>query len=297
MARILGVGVATCDVIAVLDGYPQEDAKVRILRRRVARGGNAANSLVVLNQLGHGCAWAGVLGDDDASGWIAAELDRCGVDTRYSITAAGGSAPTSYIWVSLASGTRTIAHYRDIPELSAADFGRIPAAFDWVHFEGRHAAETSRMLQSLRAAPAPPRCSVELERPRPGAEELAAYADVVVFSRDYARAGGWTRPEAFLLEMRARLPRAELVCTWGADGAYALAAAGAVVHAPARPPAGGVVDPVGAGDTFNAGLIDALAAGAGLGEAVRRGCALAGVKCGREGLDLPRAELRRPAAT
>lgn len=49
------------------------------------------------------------------------------------------------------------------------------------------------------------------------------------------------------------------------------------------PPPGGLVDTLGAGDTFNAGVIHKLMGGATVGEAIRFGCKLAGVKCGQEG--------------
>ena len=64
MARILGVGVATVDIINSLDQYPLEDQKLRINSRSIKRGGNAANSLVILSQLGHQCAFAGTLATD-----------------------------------------------------------------------------------------------------------------------------------------------------------------------------------------------------------------------------------------
>ncbi|WP_217161034.1 PfkB family carbohydrate kinase [Thiocystis violascens] len=46
-----------------------------------------------------------------------------------------------------------------------------------------------------------------------------------------------------------------------------------------------VVDTLGAGDCFNAGVIDGLLRGLPPGEAVARAVRLAGYKCGRYGLD------------
>lgn len=45
-----------------------------------------------------------------------------------------------------------------------------------------------------------------------------------------------------------------------------------------------VVDTLGAGDTFNAGVISRLYKGDGLSEAIRFGCWLAGKKCEKVGL-------------
>ena len=51
MAKLLGIGNATLDVIHLVDGYPRENDEVRARERYVRRGGNTANTLVVLSQL------------------------------------------------------------------------------------------------------------------------------------------------------------------------------------------------------------------------------------------------------
>jgi ketohexokinase len=61
MPHILGIGIATLDIINSVDGYPAEDTEVRALRQQLRRGGNCTNTLAVLSQLGHRCAWGGVL--------------------------------------------------------------------------------------------------------------------------------------------------------------------------------------------------------------------------------------------
>ena len=66
--RVLGVGIATLDLVNEVDRYPAEDAEIRARAQRVGRGGNCTNTLAVLAQLGHACSWAGTLGDDAAAG-------------------------------------------------------------------------------------------------------------------------------------------------------------------------------------------------------------------------------------
>lgn len=286
MARVLGIGVATYDVINTVETYPPEDAKVRIIEQRVARGGNAANTLVVLSQLGHHCAWGGVLAADAASQWIMAELRRCGVDTRYARIETRGAAPTSYILLSRATGSRTIAHYRDLTEFSDGDFAGIPVPdYDWIHFEGRNIEATLKTLEALDRARHRAVRSVEIEKPRDGIEQLFNHARVLLFSRDYVHAVGWAEPAGFLEHMHRRLPRSQVFCTWGECGAYGIGPEGQVLHRPARPPAA-VVETVGAGDTFNAGVIHRLAGGGSLDNALAEGCRVAGIKCGRVGFDI-----------
>lgn len=285
MAHILGIGIATLDIINFVDGYPQEDDEVRAVGQRICRGGNATNTLVVLSQRGHECAWGGVLADEPDGARILDDLARHRIDTRYCRVERTGKVPTSYIALNRRNGSRTIIHYRDLPEFGFEDFAQIdPSSFDWIHFEGRNVAETECMLAHLRMHHPHIPFSIEIEKPRPGIERLFAGATVLLFSKGYAAHRACADPVEFLRAMRRETSGADLVCAWGADGAYALTRADQALHSPACPPAQ-IVDTLGAGDTFNAGIIDALVRGAGLAHALREACYLAGMKCGQLGLD------------
>ncbi|MEW5754769.1 MAG: PfkB family carbohydrate kinase [Pseudomonadota bacterium] len=283
MARILGVGIATLDIINVVDGFPAEDSEVRALNQTMARGGNVTNTLVVLSQFDHVCRWGGVLAEDAASHVIRQDLDRFHVAYTDCHIARTGKTPTSYITLNRLNGSRTIVHYRDLPEFRFEDFARLElAGLDWLHFEGRAVADTARMLaHARRVAPQLPR-SVEIEKPRDGIEALFADADVLLFSRVYARARGFTQAFPFLSAMRAHAPSAELVCTWGEDGAYGLTPEGRQHHVPAYPQAC-IVDSIGAGDSFNAGYIHARLHSSDLPQSLAMGCRVAGLKCSQMG--------------
>ena len=73
------------------------------------------------------------------------------------------------------------------------------------------------------------------------------------------------------------------MCAWGDSGAAAADANGTKYTSAAFPPAGGVVDTLGAGDTFNGAVISVLAGGGDLGAAVDVGCRVAGAKVGQRG--------------
>ncbi len=285
MARILGVGIATLDIINMVERYPPEDSEIRAIEQRISRGGNATNSLVVLAQLGHDCAWAGVTTDGEDGKRVLKDLARYGVHTEYSRVLAGGTLPTSYITLSRETGARTIVHYRDLPEYGCGDFARVDLnAFDWLHFEGRNVGELRCMLRRAQTlVPHVPR-SVEIEKPRPELESLFGLADVLLFSRHYAREAGYDHGPQFLERMASRSAGATLVCAWGEEGAYARAPDGGAIASPAFPPAV-LVDTLGAGDVFNGAIIDGLVRGQSLETSLLAACRLAGRKCGREGLD------------
>ena len=286
MTEILGVGVASLDIVNAVDAYPSEDSKVRAEDQTVRRGGNAANTLAVLAQFGYRCAWAGVWVDEPDGRRIVADLEERGVRTDTASRWATGKSPTSYITLSRQTGSRTIIHYRDLPELAYDAFAALDLTpYHWVHFEGRpNTDEVRRMIQQVRAHNPHAGISLEVEKARPGLVHLLHDPDLVVFSGDYARSQGHADPEAFLRDLDPAAVPGLKVCTWGSAGAAALDNAGRLHRVPAHPP-DAVVDTLGAGDTFNAGLIHGLAQGHPVPEVLAGAARLAGAKCGQVGLD------------
>ncbi len=284
MAHILAIGIATLDVINSVKVYPAEDDEIRAVSQRLCRGGNATNSLTVLSQLEHQCYWAGVLADEANVCRIETDLKNHQINTAAVLKLTEGKVPTSYITHNLSNGSRTIVHFRDLPEYPFNEFQKIDLSqFDWLHFEGRNVVATRQMLVwAKQQAPNLP-CSVEIEKQRDDIEVLFELADVVFFSKAFAQAQGHTNAPSLLNAQQAQCGNAKLTCTWGESGAWALDGK-QVLHSPAFPPSQ-LIDTLGAGDTFNAGIIDALVRGQGLGTALHFACRLAGQKCGQQGLD------------
>ena len=295
--RVLGVGIATLDIVNLVAAYPTEDAEVRALGQRIVRGGNCANTLDVLAQLDRRCVWVGVLAADRGAEFIAADLDRHGIDRGQARCVTAAATPTSYITLSRATGSRTIVHHRDLPELTAADFEQVSLdGLAWAHFEGRNPTETAQMIARVRRERPGLPVSVEIEKPRPGIEALFTAADVLIFARAYVQAtlgDSAAEPRACLERLAADADARLCLLPWGADGAYGLAAGAAEpVFAPAYPPPE-LRDSIAAGDVFNAAVIDGLlawgidaaATNAGLVALLDGANRLAGFKCGRDGLD------------
>jgi len=273
------------DIVNEVAVYPDEDSEVRALARDRRIGGNMANSLRVLRQLGHTCAWCGTYADDASGHEILAGLGRQGIDTAAAVGHAGSATPTSYVSLSRATGSRTIVHFRDLPELGAADFARVPLErYDWLHFEGRNPAETARMLDDCARRRPGLSVSMEIEKPRPGIERLFEGPGVLFFSRAFARNCGFDDPKAFLANQWQRTSADILLLPWGEHGAYGQARGAAPRFAPAHAPVE-LVDTLGAGDVFNAAVIDGMLRGLDLSRMLARANRLAGHKCGRRGLE------------
>ena len=281
MSNILAVGVATLDIISLVKTYPEEDSEIRALTQRRARGGNAANTLVILSQLGHAAHWAGVLPQSSDADWVAADLQRYGVCLDAVSHVKQGSLPVSHILLSQATGSRSIVHYRNLPEYSLDQFKSLNlAAFDWVHFEGRNVPDLGKMLEMVKRKGMA--CSLEVEKPREGMEKLFHWPDVLLFSRNYVQHKGFDSAESFL--QQAKFKNQKIFVSWGEQGAWAKAGQQQMLHC--RHKVSKVVDSVGAGDVFNAGVIHGLCSGQALAEVLNTASHLAAQHCARQGFDL-----------
>jgi len=282
--HILGVGIATVDIINEVAQFPAEDSEHRALTQRICRGGNATNTLVVLQQLGHQCAWAGTLADDANAEIILSDLTTHHVDLTHIKRIHNTTTPTSYVTLHRSTGSRTIVHYRDLAEYGFIDFQKISLGqFRWIHFEGRNISETKKMLHYAKQHYGAITRSLEVEKARTDMEHLFPLADVILFSKNYANSIGTTNAVHFLTSMRKKIPDADLICAWGEQGAFALPKNSQLLHAQPTP-IEKIIDTLGAGDTFNAAIIHQRLTKKNWQTALNTACQLAGKKCSQYGL-------------
>lgn len=255
MARILGVGIATVDIINVVDHYPHEDEELRVITQYKVRGGNVTNSLCVLSQLGHQCDWLGTLAEDPDAKIITDDLNQYGINYDKVINQSAGKVPTSYITLNSKTGSRTIVHYRDLPELQFEDIKVYDyKEYDWVHFEGRNVKQLHKLISFIKTAHPDKYLSLEIEKKREGIESLFPYMDLLLFSKHYALAKGHNHAEDLFHSLN---PEVTAVCAWGDKGAYGTSSHEELIYSEADK-IETVVDSIGAGDTFNAGIIDSF---------------------------------------
>jgi ketohexokinase len=139
------------------------------------------------------------------------------------------------------------------------------------------------MLRLVRARLPGVPISLEFEKPRPGAEVLLEGPDLLLFSRAYVQAQGIADPAVFLRHLAKETRARYCVLAWGAGGSFGWTRGSDVVHAQAEPP-DRLVDTLGAGDVFNAAVIDGLLDGLALPEVLAAANRLAGRKCAQVGL-------------
>ncbi|MEJ8280387.1 sugar kinase [Pseudonocardia spirodelae] len=246
--------------------------------------GAEVNVALDLAAAGTGVAWVGRLGDDPHGDLVRRTLAGAGVDTagieadpvrptgRYAKSPAPGGTVMTYRRAgSAASATG--------PELLAAPAVRDRlATASWVHVGGITAAVSpscAAVLAALLDRPRGYRVAFDVnwrEQMWPDGDPaavaaLAARADVVLVGADEARRVFGTDDPAAL---RAQLPGPELVVVKdGAARALAVHRDGSVTARAAL--SVDVVEPVGAGDAFAAGLLTGLVRGEDVGRCLRRG--------------------------
>ena len=290
--RVLCVGLVALDIINVCESFPQEDQDMRAVSQRWQRGGNAANTSAVLAQFPVHCAFFGTLSKGLEADFVLKEFKKRGVLTEDCVYHENCGFPTACAVLNLQTGSRTIIYSsNNLPELCARDFEKIALdKYDWVHFEGRRTVpEIVQMIKRIELHNAKSdtkvTVSVELEKARENLVELLPRGDVVFLGSDFAKSKGCkSAAEAVTMFYPKCKPGANLICAWGAAGADAMGPGGSLVHSDAFPP-DMVVDTLGAGDTFVAGVIYSLSQEKSLHEAIVFACRLAGMKCGIPGYD------------
>ncbi|KAJ5143897.1 uncharacterized protein N7515_002684, partial [Penicillium bovifimosum] len=268
--------ICTC-TLARVPHYPDEDEKLRATRLSRRRGGNCPNTLDIMGQLLQDRATS----DDCSLGLISVLPSESSVATQQIRLSLGplvqldkcifreefNEPASSYIIASQDTSSRTIVNYNELPEMTHAEFttavGPLRAAGDrhWFHFEGRSPDVTLECIHYIRKQFPASKISVEIEKPgRPGLQELADTADVVIYSKAWAQSNGHTSAKDCLQDQALKTSQATLLCcTWGDGGAAALEPkTGNFAHVPAHVTGLEVIDTIGAGDTFNAGLLYGL---------------------------------------
>lgn len=285
MAKILGIGNAVMDHVVSMTHYPAENSESRCTGMREQLGGNVANNLTVLAQMGHETQWLGTYSKDIMGEQMLKLMDRYGIGYELAQYVRRGKTPISSIWLAEDSASRTINHFRDLPELSFEHFAKTEIEdFDWLHFEARNTEALQQMFNLARCFLTTQPISLEVEKDRPQLDVLIAQANVLFFSQSYAHLKGYQQADYFLQAMHQLAPNARIFCGWGEVGAYAIDSS-KQVHFVAASDNITAIDTLGAGDTFNAGVIDALIRGHSTVEALTLATRLAEKKVQQTGLD------------
>ena len=257
----------------------------------VTHGGAESNACVALVRLGLRAAWVSRLGRDPAGDRVLAELERAGVDLRW--VRRDPDRPTGLM---LRDTLGTVRYYRSGSAASAL----APADLEGVPVEQARAVLVTGITAMLGGDPG--RAAISLfERAtgiraldpnvRPGlwgsdrAAELigplVARCDVLLGGESELRVFAGDLDGVELARACSALGPREVVVRRGGRGAGALLADGRWIDC--APPPAPDIDPVGAGDAFNAGYLAAKLDGAEPEDVLERAATLGAIAASTRG--------------
>jgi sugar/nucleoside kinase (ribokinase family) len=249
---VVGLGLNSVDLLAVVDHYPVKDSKQRVQRFAQLPGGQMATAMSVCSRLGWRASYIGCFGDDPMGRLSRESLIGEGVDVSASRTVVGTTNQFAIVLVDARSGARTVLWDRhpaltmdpsEVPK-STVTAGRL-LVVDC--YDTAAATEAARCARDVGIPTV-----IDVEHVRPGINELLQNIDAIIAAESFPEElTGYAQPgralEAMALEFGA-----PLVCvTLGAEGSMARCA-GREFRTPAF--AVECVDSTGAGDAFRGGF-------------------------------------------
>ncbi|AXK33508.1 ribokinase [Streptomyces armeniacus] len=275
MTRVVFVGVATADVIAVVDHHPSADERIVADDLVHAGGGPAATAAVTAARLGLRPELVCTVGDDAQGRTVAADLAAEGVDLRHLHIDPGVRTPASVVISSRRETARAICTL-PVPALELGPGARDAVRnADWVHADHLGWPAVAALLADV---PPERRPRLSVDEGNPVAGPLCDPADVQLYVPTLARLTARHPDAAGSEPALLAAPGAEqVVATDGARGALGRDAGGAVHRVPAPPVE--VVSTLGAGDVFHGALLTGVVRGLPLPEAMAYAGEVAALSC------------------
>lgn len=272
--EVLALGETMLSLVAV--GVPLAEAT----ELHVTIGGAESNTCVGLVRLGVSAAWVSRLGTDPAGHRVAHDLERAGVDLRWVRRDAErptglmlretSGAPARYVRSGSAASMLSPA---DLDEAPVEDCGAVLVTGITAMLGEAPAAAALALLERARGLRVvDPNLRAGLwgsGRERELVLPLVERADIVLAgARELQALLGDADDDRALAERCAMRGAREVIVKRGAEGAGALGPDGSWLEVPG--PVVEEVDPVGAGDAFNAGYLAARLRDLPIAEALER---------------------------
>jgi len=278
---VVGLGVNALDLIAVIDGFPQPDAKHMIDEVEIQGGGMTATAMVACARLGLRARYVGKVGGDLWSRLALQLLRQDHVDIRGVIRAKDSPGHLSIVLTDRRSGQRALFARR--PPAYAIGAGEIDRAIiqsgRLLHIDG---VDVSAALCAIGwAREAGMTITMDGERIVPGIENVWPLVDVLVCNpRFLASEAGTTDPETGLRVIASKGPP-RVAITLAENGALGLDH-GRLVRAPgfAVSP---LIDTNGAGDVFHGACVVGELRGWSFDRTLTFANAVAAMKCRKLG--------------
>jgi sugar/nucleoside kinase (ribokinase family) len=290
---VLGLGCTAVDDLLYVPCFPAADEKMRVEGTTRRFGGLTGAALVAASRLGARCAYAGCLGTDELSSYVAGYLGQEGVDISRAPRVPQGRVVHSIVVVGMDTGSRNVffegsgmigAHDTE-PGDEVLRACRVLFIDQWGMAGNLRAARVARLAGTAVVADFEDAGS-------PLFREVLDVVDHLVLGEKFAREITGQRDAAGAARALWRADRKAVIVTCGARGCWSLSAerGRAAVHHPAL--AVKATDTTGCGDVFHGAYAASLAQGVTLEGRIRFAAAAAALKA-RKG-EIPRlAEVQK----
>jgi sulfofructose kinase len=283
--QIVGLGLATLDVLMRHRAMPTWDGGTRLSGFRFDGGGPVGTAMVAAARLGARVGFVGTAGTDDAAELKLKSMVECGVDLSHLVRREGPEDQIVVVHVHAETGERVFtgmeAWHRQPLRIDELDREYITSAH-YLHIEGFHSEAALQAAQWMQeAGKTVVMDGSKTDRPVRGHQRaLVPHVDVLITGAGFAKGltgieDTWKAGEA-ILEMGPRI----FVETVGEQGSYTVTA-DERFHTPAFHV--DVVDTTGAGDVFHGAYIVGLLQGWDARDIALFSTAVSAIKCCRLG--------------
>jgi sugar/nucleoside kinase (ribokinase family) len=249
---VVGLGLNSIDLVAVVAEYPRSNTKQRLQRFARLPGGQIATAMAVCARLGWKARYVGSFGGDVHGDLSRASLVDEGVDVSEARTIEGATNQFAVVIVDARSGERTVLWDRH-PGLSIgpADVSRVAVTAGRLLVVDCHeTAAATAAARYAREAGLP--TIIDVERVRPGITELLQHIDAIIAAESFpGELTGYDEPGRALAALAHEFNAPVVSVTLGAEGSLTLCG-GRELRTPAF--AVDCVDSTGAGDAFRGGF-------------------------------------------
>lgn len=249
---MVGLGLNSVDLVAVVAEYPVSNSKQRLQRFARLPGGQTATAMAVAARLGWRASYVGRFGDDELGALSRSSLTDEGVDIAASRTVPDATNQFAVVLVDARSGDRTVLWDRH-PALTM-DPSEVPEpailAGRMLLVDCHETAAATRAARCARAAGIP--TVLDVEKVRPGITELLQQTDVIIAAEAFPmELTGCDTPGRALAAIAHEFHTPLVVVTLGAEGSLARCGCQEI-----RTPAFRLdcIDSTGAGDAFHGGF-------------------------------------------
>ena len=280
---IVGLGLATIDIMALVPRLPGRDEVFQAGRILLEGGGPVATALVAAARLGVSTAYLGPVAPTTWGTLARAGLENEGVDTSHAPGRSSGEQSVSVILVDQPTGLRSILY--KIGEMQELETNEIPEALITsarvLHLDVSHPDAACHAAGIAREAGVVVSLDGGVGETWPGIESLLPFVDLMVVARVFAEHyTGQAEPRKAGEALLATYQPRQVVITDGARGCWYWDATHQL-HQRAFPV--DVVDTTGAGDVFHGAYLYAFLQDWPAGRALAFAAAAAAQKCHKLG--------------